>query len=687
MRMTWHKSLNGRGRWQGALVAAALMAVPFAAQAAVPSTMSIEGSLYSSGGGAAADGNYNIVFSVYKDAVGGNPVFAEGPVVVSVKNGLFSYVIGTKTPLTATALANLPTAFLGMKIESDPELTRQQLSSAPYALRAAIAEGVECSGCITAGNLDPNVLGAYAKSSTLSKVATSGAYADLTGSPTLAKVATSGAFADLTGGPDLSAYAKLANLAKVASSGAYADLTGAPDLTAYAKATDLGAYTKTAGLAKVALTGQYADLAGEPTVTLAFGSSCGTGLAVKGIKSDGTLDCVAAGSGPVEPKNLPADGIDEISNKLIYNQFVDSAAGGTNIGIPDNNPVGVSDVITFPDIGIAQKLTITIDISNSDVSHLNVSVFDPNNVEYILYSSGSTGATLVTSYPDPTAPVKGDLTTWVGKNPAGKWFIKVVDTAFKNNTTDGAINKWSINLSTLSSKKIAIAGNLIVAGDTTASGNLAVGGALTVNGFPTWTYRQGSCNGYDNNYGWQNANDATYCLGINPSTWSNGAVAASINPDKDLWRMTFQHGGRNKIGGIVVDKLFTQYSDTNMSQHEFILFRIKNSTGATINWAPTYYYTCGGNWSDYSSASINGANTWSASGACYLGNCTANPTFAVPGNRVSSVVFAISSSVGWAPAGFYHRELQLAFVKGSLKLPAGLEFIDDLDTATGGWEQ
>jgi hypothetical protein len=55
----------------------------------------------------------------------------------------------------------------------------------------------------------------------LALVATSGAYADLSGKPTLALVATSGLYSDLSGTP---------TLATVATTGAYSDLTGKPTL-------------------------------------------------------------------------------------------------------------------------------------------------------------------------------------------------------------------------------------------------------------------------------------------------------------------------------------------------------------------------------------------------------------------------------------------------------------------------
>jgi hypothetical protein len=52
----------------------------------------------------------------------------------------------------------------------------------------------------------PPDLSSYATTASLANVATSGAYADITGTPTLATVATSGAYADLTGTPSLSGY-------------------------------------------------------------------------------------------------------------------------------------------------------------------------------------------------------------------------------------------------------------------------------------------------------------------------------------------------------------------------------------------------------------------------------------------------------------------------------------------------
>jgi hypothetical protein len=304
------------------------LSLPGVALAAVPSSMAVHGGLFAAGGGAVSDGNYFMTFSLYQAAVGGNPVYVEGPVVVAVKGGYYQYTIGSKTLLDPAVVVALATPYLGIKIGADPELARQPMGALPYALRAATADGLDCSGCISVGHLDAAVLAPYAKAATLAKAATTGAYADLAGTPDLspyakiaglAKVATSGAFADVAGTPDLSAYAKSGDLAKVATSGKYADVAEVPDLTGYAAKADL---------AKVATTGAYADLADLPT-HVALGVGCGTGLVVMGIKEDGSLDCAQAMVGLLPAASLPPDGLGAISNGILQN------VGGT-LKVADN---------------------------------------------------------------------------------------------------------------------------------------------------------------------------------------------------------------------------------------------------------------------------------------------------------------------------------------------------------------
>ena len=119
------------------------------------------------------------------------------------------------------------------------------------------------------GYITSSALAPYTLTSSLAAVATSGAYASLSGKPVL----FSGAYADLTGTPTIptvsmagvsGAYADLTGKPALFS-GAYADLSGKPTIPTVSAAGVSGAYADLTG--KPALfSGAYADLTGKPTI-------------------------------------------------------------------------------------------------------------------------------------------------------------------------------------------------------------------------------------------------------------------------------------------------------------------------------------------------------------------------------------------------------------------------------------
>lgn len=433
-------------------VVAAGLAVGTAAEAGVPEVAQLEGTLVTSGGGPITDGTYSLTFRLYAEEASAQAAWSEGPVSIKVVNGMFAYRLGTQAPLKPSDMK--AAAWIGYQVGSDAELPRKPLASSLFALRAAVAESLSCSGCLPLSALDPAVFAGFAKSADLATVATSGAYADVAGAPNvddlaksadLAAVASTGAYADLSGLPDLGIYAQVA------------------DLDAYAKAADLGVYAKTADLHTAAFSGSFSDLDGQP-VMVSVGQACGTGLVISGIADNGTVECIASVAAPLKP-----DDIAVVSNGILTNVFTDAfASTKAPLAIPDNNPIGVSDVIAVGDIGIARKLTIAVKVTNSDISSVVVHLIDPAGTKHVLHSkTGSAGASIDTSYPDLTKTVSGDLTTWIGKNPKGNWILTAIDGKYLNNTTDGQIVSWKVSLETLSTKKIQLKGDLSVKGSLT----------------------------------------------------------------------------------------------------------------------------------------------------------------------------------------------------------------------------
>ena len=195
------------------------------------------------------------------------------------------------------------------------------------------------------------------------------------------------------------------------------------------------------------------------------------------------------------------------------------------------------------------------------------------------------------------------------------------------------------------------------------------------------TYRFAVFHTYDETSGWAFGNNANLFGGVNPSTWTDGnALASQISPNKDIQRTLFQQKGYAKENATIHSRTFVQYSATD-GEVVAVLFRINNTTGSAINWQPFFFYTSYAGWSEMASITVNGANTWSSGTS---GN--ASPVLSIPSGQVSTVIFVSTSSNAISTGGnTYVRACRLAFYNNSLSLPAGLEYVDDLDTATGGW--
>ena len=133
--------------------AVSLALLPATAFAAPPSPVLLQGAMTSQGGGPAADGKYNFTFAIYAAEFGGASLWKEGPVGVQATGGRFGWVLGSKAPLDATALAANKALFLGVKIGSDPELPRTRIHATAFALHAGTAGKVACKGCVGADQI------------------------------------------------------------------------------------------------------------------------------------------------------------------------------------------------------------------------------------------------------------------------------------------------------------------------------------------------------------------------------------------------------------------------------------------------------------------------------------------------------------------------------------------------------
>ena len=452
------------------------------AMAAPPATVQLEGVMRAAGGTPVADGDYAVTFSLYAGEKDAKAAWAEADVNLKVVGGRFGHALGSVTPLTSDLLAAIQPGWLGLKVGADPELNRQPLHAVPWALRAVSAASVACSGCLAGEAIKAGAISAD-------------------------KVGFTYAGAKTKGGPaDVALDLQCTGCVSVAELKFDKDVDlGGNGLKAKALTADqVAAQTVSA----VSFVGDGSKLTGIKVPA----GTCNKGELVSGIAADGKLICAAPDSA-----KLNADGLDEVSGGLLTNEFVYVwASANVPVDIPDNNPTGVGDELIVGDQGLAKGLSVQIELNNSELADVEVLLFDPNNIKYVLIAKGAAkGKSIKTAFPTPTKPAEGDLSAWIGKNPKGKWRIKVADHKFLNNGKDGAITAWSVSVDVLSNQKVEATKDLHVKGDLTVDGALIAQGVFR---YPVGDKPPVKCEAATVGYAWVHTKDEALMI-CNGKDW------------------------------------------------------------------------------------------------------------------------------------------------------------------------
>jgi hypothetical protein len=219
----------------------------------------------------------------------------------------------------------------------------------------------------------------------------------------------------------------------------------------------------------------------------------------------------------------------------------------------------------------------------------------------------------------------------------------------------------------------------------------ASGDTYACNGTPApgATYRYAVFNTIDYYSTWLMNNDASMFGGVAPAGWKSNYRAYQMSADKEVLRTLFTKKGYAGKNAVIHADTRLQYGGQD-GRMVAALFRIRNSTAAAITWTPQLWYTAFSGMGEYASAALNGAEVF-ASGGGGLGVFQTAFNVSIPPNRTSTFIVVAGGSYPYnvtsGAYAIYHRSIVLAFRNGSLALPAGLSFVDDLGTAAGGWEQ
>ena len=228
-----------------ALLAGALLVASGAA--AAPTTLALQGALTSAGGGPVSDGTYGLSVSIWDAAQDGQSLYGENIVGAQVSGGSLHVVLGAdKQVLDEAVFATGQALWIELAIDGQPPLPRVAVRPVPRALHA-----VHATHAATAGSAQQADKAALADKATNADQATNADKATLATTAENAIAADEALVANqalalqCTGcvgaamlGPDVAqGLVDAGQLAKVATTGAYADLSGGPDLSGYGALT------------------------------------------------------------------------------------------------------------------------------------------------------------------------------------------------------------------------------------------------------------------------------------------------------------------------------------------------------------------------------------------------------------------------------------------------------------------
>ncbi len=115
----------------------------------IPQLFSYQGKLTDTLGAPVPNGSYPMMFLLYAVPSGGSPFWTETQ-SVTVKNGLFSVLLGSTTPIDSVPAAGA--AYLGMTVSGGPELSpRLRIASSAYSYLAGEARRADTADYALAG--------------------------------------------------------------------------------------------------------------------------------------------------------------------------------------------------------------------------------------------------------------------------------------------------------------------------------------------------------------------------------------------------------------------------------------------------------------------------------------------------------------------------------------------------------
>ena len=145
--------------------------------------------------------------------------------------------------------------------------------------------------------------------------------------------------------------------------------------------------------------------------------------------------------GVVVSEGMVTSGVDMVLTATTTYEYCENPS----LSIPDSNPAGVYDYLTFTDDVVITEIELYVNITHTYIGDLIVAVTSPDGTTVRLHDrSGGSASNIVGWYPTELAvDGPGSLDDLVGENAQGEWTIWISDNA---GADTGILNTWCVRV-------------------------------------------------------------------------------------------------------------------------------------------------------------------------------------------------------------------------------------------------
>ncbi|UCC44792.1 MAG: hypothetical protein JSU65_02370, partial [Candidatus Zixiibacteriota bacterium] len=143
--------------------------LPAGGGAEVPQLINYQGRLADDVGNPVANGDYEMVFTIYDSPTDGQVLWTSSPQMVPVEGGTFTYLLGFAETLPDDLFSTDTVRYLGVLVGQEEILPRMRLTSVPYAYQALRADTADIAlqGSGLSGSGSANYIAKFTAATTL----------------------------------------------------------------------------------------------------------------------------------------------------------------------------------------------------------------------------------------------------------------------------------------------------------------------------------------------------------------------------------------------------------------------------------------------------------------------------------------------------------------------------------------